>query len=349
MTNTYYVPIQNKNLPDEGDQKERIGYYQWVPLILLCQAVLFYFPAMVWRFLSNKAGIDIQNIVDAAMTLQHGAYMDKRSPNLDYMVRHVDRYLSTSKEHKSTCWGRCKKFTARYCFIFCGRRYGNYVTTLYLTIKTTYLANVVGQLFLLNAFLGDDYHLYGFEVLRKLVYGHDWGTSYRFPRVTLCDFYVRKLGNIQRHTVQCVLPINLFNEKIYIFVWFWFVFVAVITLINIVTWVCRSLIRKSKVNYVLHHLGSVVKNIPKEDRKFCREFVDNYLKQDGILVLRLVGTNANDLAVAEMIQKLWECYRTKRGIRRVDPSAPMMDTMATTTMTTTRAVIANGIHRREEV
>ena len=343
MTNTYYVPIQEKKLPEEHEPHRRIGYYQWVPLILLCQAILFYFPAMVWRFLSNKAGIDIQNIVDAAMTLQHGAYTDKRSPNLDYMVRHVDRYLSTAKEHKPTCFGRCKKFTAKHFFIFCGRRYGNYVTTLYLFIKVAYLTNVIGQLFLLNSFLGDGYHMYGFDVFRQLLHGADWGTSSRFPRVTLCDFYVRKLGNIQRHTVQCVLPINLFNEKIYIFVWFWFIFVASITCVNIITWLCRALIRKSKINYVLHHLGSVVKNIPREERRFCREFVDKYLKQDGLLVLRLVGTNANDLAVAEMLAKLWECYRTKRGMKRPDPTAPMVDTAPAP-----RPPV-NAVFRREEV
>ena len=37
----------------------------------------------------------------------------------------------------------------------------------------------------------------------------------RFPRITMCKFIIRTLGdNIQPYDVQCLLPINIYNEKV---------------------------------------------------------------------------------------------------------------------------------------
>ena len=62
--------------------------------------------------------------------------------------------------------------------------------------------------------LGDGYHYYGTEQLMALQ-DPNYKGSMRFPYVTMCDFHVRRMGgNLHRYTVQCVLPVNLFNEKV---------------------------------------------------------------------------------------------------------------------------------------
>ncbi len=60
----------------------------------------------------------------------------------------------------------------------------------------------------------DDYSFYGFGVINDLLTGKPRNESGIFPRVTLCDMNIRVLGDIQRHTVQCVLVINVFTEKV---------------------------------------------------------------------------------------------------------------------------------------
>ena len=45
---------------------------------------------------------------------------------------------------------------------------------------------------------------------------------YVFPRMTKCTFHkFGTSGNIEKHDALCILPLNIVNEKIYIFIWFW--------------------------------------------------------------------------------------------------------------------------------
>lgn len=50
---------------------------------------------------------------------------------------------------------------------------------------------------------------------------------YIFPRVTKCTFYkFGASGSIQTHDSLCILPLNIVNEKTYIFLWFWYIILA---------------------------------------------------------------------------------------------------------------------------
>ena len=47
------------------------------------------------------------------------------------------------------------------------------------------------------------------------------------------------------------------------------------------------------------------------DKKQAVKFVEDYLRQDGVFVLRLVGHNTNALTVTEFVCCLWENYQDK--------------------------------------
>jgi hypothetical protein len=55
-------------------------------------------------------------------------------------------------------------------------------------------------------------------------------------------------------TIQCTLPINLFNEKIFIFIWFWLVFVAVITFYSLFFWIL-SLTNSSRREFIKRYFN----------------------------------------------------------------------------------------------
>ncbi|ESN97988.1 hypothetical protein HELRODRAFT_114074 [Helobdella robusta] len=184
---------------------------------------------------------------------------------------------------------------------------GNYLVELYLFIKAMYIANVLGQLFLLNAFLGNEYHLYGIDVLKRLLANQPWTTSHRFPRVTICDFHIRMLGNSHRHTIQCALPMNLFYEIIFIFFWFWFVFVAISTICSLLIWLFTSLFYSYQEAYIRQRLLAMNK-ISKSQRGQVRSFVTEHLRRDGCFITRLVAKNSSDLIASQLLSGLWEYY-----------------------------------------
>ena len=58
---------------------------------------------------------------------------------------------------------------------------------------------------------------------------------YVFPRMTKCTFHkFGTSGNIEKHDALCILPLNIVNEKIYIFIWFWLLILGMLTFLVLV-------------------------------------------------------------------------------------------------------------------
>ena len=309
VSNTYYLPMEDSNIPQPGEPRAELGYYQWVPIMLLLQALLFYCPCLIWRLLNDRSGIDVNNVVDAALTAHNAMHSETRDKTVKYIARHYDRYLGNRKKLGGNKFMKVVKLCLTK--VMCGRRYGNYLTFLYLVVKVFYMANAIGQLFLLNAFIGDGYSVYGFDVMHDLATGTDWRASRRFPRVTMCAFTVRRLGSNHNYNVQCVLPINLFNEKIYIFIWFWLVFVSIISIFSFCSWLYRSIFKSDRLKYVRRHLKYAGKIKREADKTVSHKFSEDYLRQDGVFVMRLIAKNTNDLISTEIVGALWDQFKDK--------------------------------------
>lgn len=92
IKNTYYLPF-GEYIPKAEEDRHIIPYYQWVPMILLVQALLFYLPVMVWRTLNSRSGVDVNNIVEAGETFQNTEKAENREKTLLYMTKQMDRYV----------------------------------------------------------------------------------------------------------------------------------------------------------------------------------------------------------------------------------------------------------------
>ena len=214
------------------------------------------------------------------------------------MVKHLSRYLNRLNKNFTKSCGLRRILKSN----------GHYLYTAYICVKIIYICNIVLQIYLLNKFLGMDYHMYGFGVMFKMFNGQNWSTSERFPRVTFCDFKIRVLGNIHAYTVQCSLPMNLLNEMIFIFLWFWFFFVGAFTVGSLLIWIWTSLYMPSQRKDVKRRLMARDKIDCDEKKKRVGKFVDEYLRKDGCFILKLVTRNASDLVTAELLAGIWDNY-----------------------------------------
>jgi len=139
----------------------------------------------------------------------------------------------------------------------------------------------------------------------------------------MCDYKIRQNTNVHRYTVQCVLPINIFNEKIFTIVWFWLLVVGVVTVVGLLRWLGQLIYWPAQYRYVRRKLaGSValssVANVAAAtvglsltepgSKADMRRFADVYLRRDGLFVLRLVSTNVGDLVSTELLAELWNAY-----------------------------------------
>lgn len=83
----------------------------------------------------------------------------------------------------------------------------------------------VEHFFFFSRFLGYEFTTYGTKVVafseQEFGSRHD-PMDEVFPKVAKCTFHkYGASGTVETHDGLCVLPLNIFNEKIYIFLWFW--------------------------------------------------------------------------------------------------------------------------------
>ncbi|KAG7209561.1 hypothetical protein KM043_015638 [Ampulex compressa] len=179
-------------------------YYQWVIFFLLLQAILFYTPRWLWK------GWEGGKI--------HALMMD------------LDIGLCSEVEKKQK-----KKMLLDY--LWENLRFHNWWAYRYYLCEVLALLNVIGQMFLMNRFFDGAFLTFGIDVLRFLESDQEDRVDpmiYVFPRMTKCTFYKYGVsGEVERHDAVCILPLNVVNEKIYVFLWFWFLFLGLLSFITV--------------------------------------------------------------------------------------------------------------------
>jgi hypothetical protein len=269
-------------------------------------AMLFLVPRFLWHAFTRQGGLNIRRLVQ---TIKEKPDAEK---GVDFVKRVFKSYLDTQNTlHGTICCGcRCRNFYLGY-------------TITYFAIKILYIINTLSQFFLLNAFLSFNFSSYGVEAIRKLFSGDDWFESPRFPRVTMCDFMIRHLGSNQHwYAIQCTLPINLYNEKIFLGIWIWLIVLTILNFFSIISWII-SLTKPRRLATVKKYLkvcraASAEKEellstttAPRAEQlsrfREYGEFTD-YMHMDGFLIFRILSHNTDEVVAGQIIEHLYRSY-----------------------------------------
>lgn len=322
LQNTYYVD-EDHDIPDDMAERDKteLKYYQWIHLIILLQSILFLFPRVLWRSLNDKCGIELVNYVDEAYKFETVDEFAERDKLMNFLSGHLSTFIhakDSALETKGKISYKIKRVFSYFLF-WTGKRFGNYLIILYIFCKLFYLINVFGQLFLMTKLLGiQNYHYLGFEILQRMATGHDMIANHYFPKVSHCDFKVRELGNDHQYTVQCVLTINIFVEKIYIIIWFWFVILTCVTFFDLLSFVFRNCFSFNRHSYVEKHILVFSKINSKNQKKILRDFVSKYLRPDVILVFRILSNNVNAMVVSELVKTMWDSFSNNYKLEKIN-------------------------------
>ncbi|CAG0921189.1 unnamed protein product [Notodromas monacha] len=205
VNSTYYHPHDVQPDPLQAaphvrpgaDNVVHVKYYQWVAMVLLFQAILFYIPRWLWK--GFEGGLLERLLITS----------DARNERSS--VTRISSYL---------CQNSSKNDWYMYRYFAC---------------ELVALLNILAQLFLLDWFFGGLFMDYGVRVLEFLESegNHVPNPMWRvFPRVTKCTLQAFAFnGNLDVIEALCVLPLNVVNEKIFLVQWFWFLLLGGMTLI----------------------------------------------------------------------------------------------------------------------
>lgn len=299
VESTYFVGMDDE-IPEETEERGRreLHYYQWVPFILMFQAFLFMIPRTVWKTFNWQTGFNI-------CALSEQAHATKREDKGRVLKNSDDNSKAGPVAQQLNAVLKYNQNKASYKTGVFSSIWRNYVTCLYLLHKMLNFINIWVQFALLNRFLGPQYSFWGLGILNDLLHGRQWSQSGHFPRVTLCDVNIREIGNTNRKTVQCVLMINMFNEKIFIGIWFWLMIIGMLTFVNLIYWSVISFVPRFSKQFIQQNLA--FKNIGYTSHEF-EGFMRETVCKDSITVLRLISDNAGELVASEIVGGLWMMY-----------------------------------------
>ncbi|CAF0950690.1 unnamed protein product [Rotaria sordida] len=324
--NTYHINISEPNMKRTNEKRYVLRYYQFVPFILLIQALFYLLPRLCWRSFSRHSGIDIKNLMDAAHNLKNVKRFHKHKSIMSYLVSLIHQYIGDPRKKLKQEHSRIIAYIQGLlsCIISATNTFNGYLFFLYLFMKLLYIINTLVQLYAIrllleqqwtvNETIKDFRRIFTINILRTNP------LSKYFPKISMCDFRIIEPNSDDGHkyTVQCVLTINVYNEQIFTVLYIWMNIVLVVTIYNFISWLIFLLFPRLRYSFFTQriHMQQSITTL----RTSMHVFVYNYLQYDGFFILRLIHSNIGDDVTSNILTNLWRNFQRSDKPTSVDNS-----------------------------
>ncbi|XP_028173380.1 innexin inx2-like [Ostrinia furnacalis] len=257
------------------DEEIKHTYYQWVCFVLLGQSVMFYTPRYLWKIWEGGRLKALASDLSSPLVTKDWS---------EFRRGELVSYLSYTNIYTHNM------YALRYAFC-----------------ELLNLANVVGQIFLLDIFLGGAFRNYGAAVAAFTHTPRVPANMIDFASVNPMDQYFPKLtkcwlrsygptGTLQLKDRLCVLPLNIVNEKIFVILWFWLIFLAFMS-------TAAVLFRFLVLSFSPLRTALIMAQL----RYINRNIVSRIVKRFGFgdwFILYLLGNNMNPIIYKELLIEL---------------------------------------------
>ena len=194
-----------------NEKRYVLRYYQYVPFILLIQALLFLLPRLCWRSFSRHSGIDVKNLMDAACNLKTVKRFHKHKSIMNYLISLIHQYTGGLQKKSKPERVRITTYVQGLlrCLIGATNTFHAYLFLLYLSTKLLYIINTLVQLYAIRLLLEQKWtinetiqgirQIFTTNILRANP------LSKYFPKISMCDFRIIEPNSDAGHkyTVQC--------------------------------------------------------------------------------------------------------------------------------------------------
>uniref|UniRef100_A0AC35FXV7 Innexin n=1 Tax=Panagrolaimus sp. PS1159 TaxID=55785 RepID=A0AC35FXV7_9BILA len=295
ISSTYTI----SSLRDNGEGGTRMiqGYYQWVAFILVIKALLLYIPHVAWKIFLNTKITDIRHVVEKAKSLRFVMGEEHQKGLED-----ITHYLKERLQHQKTKDG----------VSIAG--FGMKSSLAHTIAKMFTVMIILFEISFINKNFGPEPdNFWGFTMLRVGLTNSAWVDTGMFPRLSFCEFKQPILGgNYPLRTVQCALPQNLVNEKIFIFVWFLLTTVLILSIIDIFYFVLTLFSQSRRLKTTKYFFQPGLKEdadvfvLGEVKKQKMIGFACDMFGPDGMYLLDCLKRNAGSLIASEIATDIIE-------------------------------------------